>query len=89
MRHIQQRPCIGGAPAFGAREDVAETRSLQDAGVLSLEPVVEPRQRLDKRTTLKPVGMPSTLKSKARLSGCESLANPDILQFEHVSSSVH
>src|SRR5580700_6122347 len=47
MRHIRQWPCIRGAPAFGARKNVTETRSRQDTGILSLEPVVEPCERLD------------------------------------------
>jgi hypothetical protein len=42
-----------------------------------------------KRTTLKPIGIASTLKSKARFSVCERRAGPDIPQFEHVSNSVH
>jgi hypothetical protein len=40
-------------------------------------------------TTLKPVGMASTLKSKVRFSGRERWADPDIPQFEHVSNSIH
>src|ERR1700751_3039242 len=40
-------------------------------------------------TTLKPAGMASTLKSKARFSRWERRAVPDIPQFEHTSNSVH
>jgi hypothetical protein len=40
-------------------------------------------------TTLKPVGIASTLKSKVRFSGCERRADPDIPQSGHVSNSIH
>src|SRR5580700_6494190 len=54
MRHIRQWPCIRGAPAFGARKNVTETRSRQDTGILSLEPVVEPCERLDMQAFPRP-----------------------------------
>ena len=41
------------------------------------------------RTTLKPVGIVSTLKSKARFSGRERWTGPDIPQCGQISNSIH
>ena len=44
---VRGRPDVARAPLVGARHPVADRGALEDAGVLILQPVVEPGERLD------------------------------------------
>ena len=54
MRRLGDRPSIGRSPALGLGQDVAEARAVENAGVLSLEPLIEPGKSLDVKALPRP-----------------------------------
>src|SRR5580692_1041104 len=54
IHRFADRPNIGCSPAPGFRQDVTKTRALENAGVLSLQPMIEPGDRLDVKTLPRP-----------------------------------
>src|SRR5580693_2801888 len=47
MYRFADRPSIGCPPAFCLRQNVAKVWAVENAGVLSLQPLIEPSKRLD------------------------------------------
>lgn len=48
------RPGVGGSPALCLGQDVAKVWTIEDAGVLSLEPVIVSSERFDVETLPRP-----------------------------------
>src|SRR5580704_3666904 len=68
MYRFADRPSIGCSPAFCLRQNISKVWAIENAGVLSLQQVIEPSNRLDVKTLPGP--------SKAMLS---HHGDPDML----------
>src|SRR5579863_6982060 len=54
MNRLRQRPDVGCVPAFSLGNNVAEARALQDSGVVTFQPMIEPGERFDVQALPRP-----------------------------------
>src|SRR5580700_5344381 len=54
MRRFEHRPSIGCSPSLCLRQDVSKASAVENAGVLLLQPMIEPGKRLDMQTLPRP-----------------------------------
>src|SRR5580704_8835382 len=54
MHRFEDRPSFACSPAFCLRQNISKVWAIENAGVLSLQPVIEPGNRLDVKTLPRP-----------------------------------